>query len=165
MYFPPPPPPPDVLIIGVDDVGHSDIELVVTPNIDTLRSISHDFRRFYVSGPTCTPSRIGMMTGQLSRTWEIGKQFPPGSPEELAPGTPTIGTLAQAAGYASVHVGKWHVTGSNEEFAPGQLGFDEWTGMIAHNPKKTLLVDGSGQKTTYKQWNRIDGPSVSVLFE
>ncbi|HEC03583.1 MAG TPA: twin-arginine translocation signal domain-containing protein, partial [Phycisphaerales bacterium] len=58
---------PNIIFIIADDMGWADIGYhnseVMTPNLDKLARQSVRLERHYVM-PTCTPTRIGLMTGR-----------------------------------------------------------------------------------------------------
>ena len=83
----------------------------------------------YVSGPYCSPTRAGLLTGRYQQ--RFGHEFNPGSGPEL--GLPltetTIADRLKAAGYATGLVGKWHL-GAAPKFHPQRRGFDEFFGFL-----------------------------------
>ncbi|HZW32508.1 MAG TPA: sulfatase-like hydrolase/transferase, partial [Isosphaeraceae bacterium] len=72
----------------------------------------------------CSPSRAGLLTGRHP----VRAGMPTNAPAEHGkPGMParevTIAEMLKAAGYATAHVGKWHL-GSSVETMPTAQGFD-----------------------------------------
>src|SRR5688572_10671618 len=70
--------PPNVLIIVADDMGYADIGVhgsrdIPTPNIDSLAAGGTRFTNAYVSGPYCSPTRAGLMTGRYPQ--RFGHEF------------------------------------------------------------------------------------------
>ena len=60
---------PNVIVILSDDAGYADFgfttnKLIPTPNLDRLADNGVVFSQGYVSASTCTPSRMGLMTGR-----------------------------------------------------------------------------------------------------
>lgn len=59
---------PNLVVLFVDDLAWLDVghrsEFIETPNIDALRNQSMSFERAYASAPVCSPSRVGLITGQ-----------------------------------------------------------------------------------------------------
>ena len=59
---------PNVLFVITDDQGYGDLgchgnTIINTPHLDKLHSQSISFTNFHV-GPTCAPTRAGIMTGR-----------------------------------------------------------------------------------------------------
>ncbi len=137
---------PNFLVILVDDVGWGEFGFqgakdIPTPHID---SISHNGIRFtqgYVSGPYCSPTRAGLMTGRYQT--RFGHEF--NSTARLSGLVASETTIAQRLkklGYATCAIGKWHLGGGGE-FRPMQRGFDEFYGTLANTPffHPTQFVD------------------------
>jgi arylsulfatase A-like enzyme len=126
---------PNVIILLADDLGYADVGFqgckdVPTPHLDALARAGVRCTNGYVSGPYCSPTRAGLMTGRYQT--RFGHEFNPGG------GGPNIGlplsetTIAdrfQAAGYATGLVGKWHL-GNAPRFRPPQRGFREFFGFL-----------------------------------
>jgi arylsulfatase A-like enzyme len=135
---------PNVVVIVGDDMGYADVgahgcEDIPTPNLDALAKAGTRFTGGYVSGPYCSPTRAGLLTGRYQT--RFGHEFNGAGPEVGLPLTET--TLAdhlKAAGYATALVGKWHL-GNADKFHPQKRGFDEFFGFLggAHSyfPAKT----------------------------
>src|SRR2546425_13062083 len=124
---------PNILVIVGDDMGYGDIGVhgcrdIPTPAIDSLARNGIRATSGYVSGPYCSPTRAGLMTGRYQQRY--GHQFNPGPAEQAVEnfGLPlTETTLPQrlkTAGYTTGMFGKWHL-GYRPEFHPQQRGFDE----------------------------------------
>ena len=62
---------PNVLLILADDLGYGELSCqgnpqVPTPNIDSIATNGIRFTSGYVSGPYCSPTRAGLLTGAIS---------------------------------------------------------------------------------------------------
>jgi arylsulfatase A len=126
-----------VIVILADDMGYGDLSCygatsLQTPNIDRLAAEGQRFTSGYCSASTCTPTRYSFLTGTYAfRTPGTGIA-PPNSPALIQPGTVTIASLLQQAGYRTAVIGKWHLgLGAeapdwNGELKPGplEIGFD-----------------------------------------
>jgi arylsulfatase A-like enzyme len=150
---------PHVLLILADDLGWGDLSsygnrLVETPNLDRLAREGRRFIQFYAAAPICSPSRCGMITGQFPGRWRItsflqtraGNRYC-GQDDFLDVRAPTLPRAFQAAGYATVHVGKWHLGGGRDVTdAPGfaAYGFDRGLGTY-ESPEPAAAL---GRKTT-----------------
>ena len=119
-------PKPNVLLILVDDFGWGDLGAnggagVPTPRMDQLAREGTRFTKFYVASPICSPSRCGLLTGQLPSRWRITSflQSRAGNAERgqadfLDPKAPSFVRAFKAAGYATAHIGKWHLGGGRD---------------------------------------------------
>lgn len=158
--------PPNVVIIVADDMGYADIGVhgsadIPTPNIDALAAGGTRFTNAYVSGPYCSPTRAGLMTGRYPQ--RFGHEFNLGvGPLMSENGLPlterTMADRLKAVGYRTALFGKWHL-GSAERFHPMSRGFDEFFGFLggAHSYLEPMsngpdpLLDGQKpvQETPY----------------
>ena len=124
---------PNILFIVGDDMGYADVGFhgckdIPTPNLDTLAASGVRFTNGYVSGPYCSPTRAGLLTGRYQQ--RFGHEFNPGGGKQGLPVTETtIANRLKAAGYVTGLVGKWHL-GSLPEMHPQQRGFDEFFGFL-----------------------------------
>jgi arylsulfatase A-like enzyme len=148
---------PNVVVIVGDDMGYADVGVqgckdIPTPHLDALAKSGVRFTSGYVSGPYCSPTRAGLMTGRYQT--RFGHEFNPGAGPEL--GLPltetTLPDRMKSLGYVTGMVGKWHL-GSAAKFHPMKRGFDEFFGFLggAHDyfaPMGILRgTEPSGDKT------------------
>jgi arylsulfatase len=126
---------PNILIFLMDNVGYGDIGIngggllsgAPTPNIDRLGQEGLHLLSAY-SQPSCTPTRVTLLTGRLPmRTGALRPSFA-GEPGSLDDET-TIAKILSDAGYATQAVGKWHC-GENPESQPQSVGFDDFYGFL-----------------------------------
>lgn len=126
-------PKPNILFIVGDDMGYADVGFhgckdIPTPNLDALAKEGVRFTNGYVTGPYCSPTRAGLLTGRYQT--RFGHEFNPGSGTSGMPVTEsTIADRLKAAGYATGLVGKWHL-GSQEMMHPQKRGFDDFYGFL-----------------------------------
>jgi arylsulfatase A-like enzyme len=119
--------PPNILIFLSDDVGYAEYGFqgskdIPTPHIDSIARNGIRFTQGYVSGPYCSPTRAGLMTGRYQT--RFGHEFNGQGPNFGLPLTEqTIADLLKALGYATCCVGKWHL-GLEPQFRPTKRGFD-----------------------------------------
>ncbi len=125
---------PNILVIVGDDMGYADVGFhgctdIPTPHLDALAKSGTRCTSGYVSGPYCSPTRAGMLTGRYQT--RFGHEFNPGNgPKQGLPLTQkTLADRLKAAGYRTALVGKWHL-GSSPDHHPGQRGFDEFFGFL-----------------------------------
>ncbi len=120
---------PNVIVIMTDDQGSVDAGCygardLATPNIDSLAAAGVRFTQFYSAAPVCSPSRAGLLTGRYplraGLSGNAGSQRGGrGMPAEQV----TMAEMFKAAGYATAHIGKWHL-GYTADQMPMAQGFD-----------------------------------------
>ena len=129
---------PNFIIILADDLGFADLSLngskqIPTPNIDKLAENGVNFTNGYVTGPVCSPSRAGLLTGRNQVHFGHDNNLSgvqPGFDKEfngLPVSETTIATRLKKLGYVTGLIGKWHL-GEAHKFHPLQRGFDEMWG-------------------------------------
>lgn len=130
---------PNILVIVADDYGYADCSIqgcrdIPTPNIDSIAKNGIRCTSGYVSGPYCSPTRAGLMTGRYQQ--RFGHEFNPGPRPVndddaigLSLAETTLPQRLKEAGYATGMVGKWHL-GNSREHHPLSRGFDEFYGFL-----------------------------------
>lgn len=129
---------PNILVILVDDLGWRDLgpygqDFARTPRIDEFAKDSVMFTAAYSAGPNCSPTRAALMTGKYPARvnitdWIPGAQYPKAKMlaakdlDALPLEEVTIAESLKGTGYATWHVGKWHL--GREGFFPEDQGFD-----------------------------------------
>jgi arylsulfatase A-like enzyme len=142
---------PNIVVIVGDDMGYADVGAhgckdIPTPNLDALAKAGTRFTSGYVSGPYCSPTRAGLLTGRYQT--RFGHEFNGGAGADI--GLPltetTIADRLKAAGYATGWVGKWHL-GAADKFHPQKRGFDDAFGFLggahAYFPDKGKAKGGT----------------------
>jgi len=134
--------PPNVLMIMIDDLGWTDLhiqgnDLLETPVIDRLAAEGMRFTDSYAAAPVCSPTRAAVITGlspaRLAITNHITGDQAQFQPEgatlraaemfnHLALDYVTIAERLKTAGYANAFIGKWHLSGTNDEMATAEPG-------------------------------------------
>jgi arylsulfatase A-like enzyme len=131
---------PNIVFILADDLGWADLgcygaDLHETPNIDRLAQQGVRFSQAYMMS-VCSPSRAGILTGKhparLHITiWREGsldpvnphwKMIPPQTEHDLSLQEVTTAKALKTLGYATIHVGKWHL--GDAPHYPEAQGFD-----------------------------------------
>ncbi|MBL9200000.1 MAG: sulfatase-like hydrolase/transferase [Opitutaceae bacterium] len=124
---------PNILLIVGDDMGYADVGFhgcrdIPTPHLDKLAADGVRFAHGYVSGPYCSPTRAGLLTGRYQT--RFGHEFnPAGGVAGLPVTEATLADRLKAAGYATGLVGKWHL-GNQPAMQPQQRGFTEFFGFL-----------------------------------
>lgn len=131
---------PNVVFVLIDDLGYGDFSCtgntdVQTENIDRLAAEGTRFTKFYSSSPICSPSRVAFLTGNYPARFRMhsylnnrAENKRRGMPDWLDPNAPSIARTLKQAGYATAHVGKWHLGGGRDVGdapLPQAYGFDE----------------------------------------
>lgn len=120
---------PNVIIIFTDDQGSIDMNCygakdLATPNMDALAKRGVRFTQFYAAAPVCSPSRAGLLTGRYPlRAGLPGNAGSGRGAEGMPTEQVTIAETLKKAGYATAHIGKWHL-GYIPKTMPNGQGFD-----------------------------------------
>jgi arylsulfatase A-like enzyme len=153
---------PNIIYILADDLGYADLgcygqEKIETPNIDALATGGLRFIQHYTSAPVCAPARCMLLTGlhaghaQIRGNDEVPERGDVWNFEAMAndpnlegqrpmkPGTQTIGTLLQQAGYKTGIIGKWGLGGPLTESTPNKQGFDFFFGYNCQRQAHTYF--------------------------
>lgn len=129
---------PNILVIVGDDMGYADIGVhgckdIPTPHIDSLAKNGVRCTSGYVSGPYCSPTRAGLLTGRYQT--RFGHEFNPGggrmaaAEHGLSLKERTLADRLRAAGYRTAMVGKWHL-GGDAAHHPMSRGFESYYGFL-----------------------------------
>jgi arylsulfatase A-like enzyme len=131
---------PNLLFVLIDDMGFGDLSImgnpkVQTPNLDRLAREGVLLTGFYDAAPICSSSRAGFLTGRFpARVGFVGitasraKNAELGQADWLDPTVPTLPRLLRNVGYATAHIGKWHLGGGRDIGDapwPTAYGFDQ----------------------------------------
>ena len=152
---------PNIVLIMTDDAGYGDFGVygapdIRTPNIDRLARDGVRLTDFYANGPTCTPTRAGLITGRYQQRVGLVAPLGAGGKADAERGLPATGKtlpqLLRSAGYATALIGKWHL-GWKPEYSPRAHGFDYFFGF------KSAFVDH------YRHTAGGNSPLDADLFE
>src|SRR5215470_5853792 len=130
---------PNIVLILCDDLGWADLgcygsKYHKTPNLDRLTAAGVRFTDAYAAAPICSPTRAAILTGKYPARLNLTDWLPgrPDRPDQmllrplirqhLPLEETTLAEALRAAGYATGHIGKWHLGGKG--FDPQQQGFD-----------------------------------------
>lgn len=132
---------PSIVLILIDDLGWTDLaclgsEFYETPNLDRLCAEGLRFTDAYAACPVCSPTRASLLTGKYPATLGLtdwidwgGRVHPARGRlvdvpylKQLPAAEHTLAAALRAAGYATWHVGKWHLGGPGH--GPEAFGFD-----------------------------------------
>lgn len=134
---------PNLVIIFADDLGYGDLGCyghpsIRTPHLDRMAAEGLRFTDFYSAAEVCTPSRAALLTGRypirsgMCETPGARRVLFPNSPGGLPPDEITIAEALRSRGYATAHLGKWHL-GIHKGSLPNEQGFDLSFGLPYSN--------------------------------
>ncbi|MFP4567299.1 MAG: sulfatase, partial [Spirochaetaceae bacterium] len=127
--------------ILIDDMGARDLgcygsTFYETPNIDKLATEGMLFTDAYAACPVCSPTRASILTGRYPASVGVtdwidsqhgihpakGRLVDAPYVDHLPPQLPNLAGELSSRGYATWHVGKWHL--GDEPYWPEKQGFD-----------------------------------------
>ena len=127
---------PNIIMILADDLGWGDLGCyghphIKTPHLDRLAKRGTQFTNFYTNGLVCSPSRCALFTGQYPARHRIHGHYATreqnadrGMSNWLDPEVPNVARQLKGAGYATAHIGKWHLGNNSGGPAIESYGFD-----------------------------------------
>lgn len=163
----------NVVFILADDLGWSDLacygsDLHETANLDRLASQSVRFTNACSAAPVCSPTRAAIMTGKYPARlhltiWHEGAVrdvqdkplIPPRTRAELPLEEQTVAELLRSRGYATAHVGKWHL-GTATHYPEAQ-GFDLNIGGTLWGAPQTYFHPFTGGKRYGGEFRYVPG--------
>jgi arylsulfatase A-like enzyme len=165
---------PNIVVLLADDLGYGDLSVhgardIATPQIDSLARQGVRCTSGYVSGPYCSPTRAGLLTGRYQQ--RFGHEFNPvllnngGQGQGLATQEATIADRLRAAGYATALVGKWHL-GEEDAFHPQRRGFEQFFGFLTGSHSYLSSEDAArGPIVRGREPVRLNGYLTDVLAQ
>ncbi|MYE89674.1 sulfatase-like hydrolase/transferase, partial [Candidatus Poribacteria bacterium] len=117
---------PNLVFVITDDQGYGDFSchgnpIIETPNLDAMHSESLRLTNLHV-GPTCAPTRAGIMTGRYCNCTGVWHTI--GGRSLLRNDERTMADIFRANDYKTGMFGKWHL-GDNYPYRPHDRGFEE----------------------------------------
>ncbi len=162
---------PNIIYINIDDLGWKDLgamgsEFYETPHVDALAQEGVVFTNAYASAANCAPSRACCLTGQYPPRHGIytvnnsdrgnprtRKLIPVKNRTDLPDDQVTIAENLKAKGYATAHIGKWHLGDD-----PTSQGFDINIGGSGIGHPKSYF-------SPYQNPRLEDGPTGEYLTD
>ncbi|HIF40865.1 MAG TPA: DUF229 domain-containing protein [Planctomycetes bacterium] len=129
--------PPNIVLLLADDLGYGDLACYGspvhrTPHLDALAAGGMVFTNAYANAPNCAPTRAALMSGLYAPRTGIytvsgsargkaknRKLIPTPNRTDLDESFVTLAETLSGAGYATAHMGKWHLGAD-----PCSQGFD-----------------------------------------
>ncbi len=133
---------PNVILVLTDDQGYGDLgctgnPIIKTPALDKFCNESVRLTNFH-TGPTCAPTRSGLMTGHYANSTGVWHTI--GGRSLLRKDEWTIATALEEQGYQTAIFGKWHL-GDEYPYRPMDRGF-----------KQSIVHGGGGIGQTPDYW-------------
>ncbi len=175
--------PPNILSILIDDVGFGDLGIpelnavrgYETPHINAFSDEAMRMVRMYTE-PSCTPTRVAQMTGRLPVRTGMGDTTVDIAGFGLPESEVTLAEVLKKGGYATSHVGKWHMGDIPVSWAMNQ-GFDYAQHAIHQQGQLTIFHDDAireqvsvgiadfDPKYTLDDWFRPDASAMATVIE
>lgn len=135
-------PRPNFVVVVTDDQTLESYDQAVMPRtVRNLGGSGTTFSRAIVSTPQCCPSRAGYLTGQYSQNNDVTSNDPGYS--LLRDKRNVLPSWLQAAGYETIHVGKYLNGYVATEGATPAPGWDRWMSLIDSDYRKAgWSIDG-----------------------
>lgn len=165
----------NIILFLVDDMGWTDAsfmgsEYYETPHIDALANQGMIFTNAYANAPNCAPSRASILSGRYPThhgIYTVGssergkaidrKLIPVTNTTRLSSEYYTMAEMLRESGYATCHIGKWHL-GDDSLTSPEAQGFDVNIGGNHTGHPKTYF-------SPYRNPNLIDGIEGEYLTD
>jgi len=172
---------PNVVLIVIDDMGWKDLgvygsDFHRTPQIDALASDGVLFTNAYSACTVSSPTRAALMTGKYPAKlhltdWIEGHKMPkaklqvPDWTMYLPHSETTLAEVFKSNGYATAHIGKWHL-GEDEKYWPEHQGFDiNIGGFSKGSPNLNKKAGLNGYFVPYGNPRLKDGSEGEYLTE
>ncbi len=136
---------PNIIFIMADDLAWGELgcygnDFNETPTLDRLARQGVRFTGAYAAGPTCSPTRASLLTGQYPPRTGITDFLSPEVDKYLEPDRyVTVNEMLAAAGYHAAIIGKWHLDANFKRHprGPATHGFHEVIGT-----ETSYIADG-----------------------
>jgi arylsulfatase A-like enzyme len=160
---------PNIVFVLTDDQGYGELgchgnPVIKTPNLDKLHSESVRLTDYHV-GPTCAPTRAGLMTGHFHNSTGVWHTI--GGRSLLRQDEYSIANAFSDAGYKTGLFGKWHL-GDNYPYRPQDRGFQEVTthggGGIGNTPDYWGNNYNNDHYAVNGGWSPFEGYCTDIWF-
>jgi len=172
---------PNVVMMVVDDLGWKDLGIYgsdfhKTPQIDQFSKDGVIFSNAYAACTVSSPTRASIMTGKYPAKlhltdWIEGHKMPnaklkiPDWTMYLPLQETTLAEVFKANGYATAHIGKWHL-GESDKYWPEHQGFDiNIGGWSKGQPNLDKKADAYGYFSPYGNPRLTNGEKGEYLTE
>ncbi len=161
----------NIVLFLTDDQGWGDLGCyghphIKSPHLDTFAQRSLLLTDCHAASAVCSPSRAGLLTGRTPYrngmyTIHLERPFPYLRREEL-----TLPRLLKQHGYATCHVGKWHLgylDGKDEHPTPSDHGYDHW--FATKSAAKPSHLNPVNFVRNGEPAGRIEGNSAGIIVD
>jgi arylsulfatase A len=145
---------PNVVLFLADDLGWGDLGCqghprIQSPNLDAFARQGVRLTHCYSASAVCSPSRSALLTGRTPHRNGVFTWIAEGSEVHLRTTEVTLPRLLKQSGYATAHVGKWHLNGKfNDPPHPHpDHGYEHWratqnNAAPSHKNPRNFVRDG-----------------------
>jgi len=161
--------PPNIIFILTDDQGYGELgchgnPVIKTPHLDRLHRESVRLTNYH-AGPTCAPTRAGLMTGHFHNSTGVWHTI--GGRSLLRQDEFSLANAFSDAGYRTGLFGKWHL-GDNYPYRPQDRGFHEVAthggGGIGNTPDYWGNNYNDDHYAVNGDWTPFDGYCTDIWF-
>ncbi len=163
--------PPNIVIFLADDLGYGDLgcyghPIIQTPNLDAFAKQGTRFTQCYAACAVCSPSRSAILTGRTPYRNGVFTWIPEGSEIHLRASEIALPKLLKERGYATCHVGKWHLNGHFNQPTqpqPNDHGYDWW--MATQNNAARSHENPSNFIRNGQPVGKLEGYSAPLIVD
>jgi arylsulfatase A len=162
---------PNVIVFLADDLGHGDLGCyghprIQTPHLDAFAKQGVRLTQCYSASAVCSPSRSALLTGRTPHRNGVYTWIAAGSEVHLRASEITLPKMLKDAGYATCHVGKWHLNGKFNDKAqpqPNDHGYEHW--MATQNNAAPSHKNPDNFVRNGKAVGKLDGFSAPLVVD
>jgi len=163
--------PQNIVVFLADDLGYGDLgcyghPIIQTPHLDAFAKQGTRFTQFYSASAVCSPSRSAILTGRTPYRNGVFTWIPEGSEIHLRASEIALPKLLKDRGYATCHVGKWHLNGHFNQPTqpqPNDHGYDWW--LATQNNAAPSHENPSNFVRNGHPVGKVEGYSSSLIVD